>query len=190
LPASSPPAFVCNRSCILSPSAGDVYAFDNAFSSFAACSRLVGGAQQDELEFVCFGLTYEGRSHMLAGKDAAATLAVSDLQRARDFYENTLGLEAVQEPPGAILYRSGNSVVLVYPSEYAGTNKATAASWAVGDDFDSIVMALQEKGVTFEHYDDLPETSCEGDIHRMGDFKAVWFKDPDGNILNLINESM
>ncbi len=126
---------------------------------------------------------------MLAGKDAAATLAVSDLQRARDFYENTLGLEAVQEPPGAILYRSGNSVVLVYPSEYAGTNKATAASWAVGDDFDSIVQALKDNGVTFEHYD-LPETTREGDVHLMGDFKAVWFKDPDGNILNLINQSM
>jgi catechol 2,3-dioxygenase-like lactoylglutathione lyase family enzyme len=127
---------------------------------------------------------------MLAGKDAAATLAVSDLQRARDFYENTLGLEAVQEPPGAILFRSGNSVVLVYPSEYAGTNKATAASWAVGDDFDSIVTALKEQGVAFEHYDDLPETIREGDVHLMGDFKAVWFKDPDGNILNLINGSM
>jgi catechol 2,3-dioxygenase-like lactoylglutathione lyase family enzyme len=127
---------------------------------------------------------------MLGGKDAAATLAVSDLQRARDFYENTLGLEAVQEPPGAILYRSGNSVVLVYPSEYAGTNKATAASWAVGDDFDSIVTALKDKGVAFEHYDDLPETTREGDVHLMGDFKAVWFKDPDGNILNLINGSM
>ena len=127
---------------------------------------------------------------MLGGKNAAATLAVSDLQRARDFYENTLGLEAVQEPPGAILYRSGNSAVLVYPSEYAGTNKATAASWAVGDEFDSIVTALKEKGVAFEHYDDLPETTREGDVHLMGDFKAVWFKDPDGNILNLINESM
>jgi catechol 2,3-dioxygenase-like lactoylglutathione lyase family enzyme len=127
---------------------------------------------------------------MLAGKDIAATLAVGDLQRARDFYENTLGLEAVQEPPGGILYRSGNAAVLVYPSEYAGTNKATAAFWAVGDDFDSIVQALQEKGVTFEHYDDLPETTREGDVHRMGEFKAVWFKDPDGNILNLINQSM
>ena len=52
---------------------------------------------------------------MLGGKDAAATLAVSDLQRARDFYENTLGLTPVQEPPGGILYKSGNSVVLVYP---------------------------------------------------------------------------
>jgi catechol 2,3-dioxygenase-like lactoylglutathione lyase family enzyme len=126
---------------------------------------------------------------MLGSKNAAATLAVSDLDRARDFYENTLGLEAVQEPPGAILYKSGDSVVLVYPSEYAGTNQATAASWAVGDDFDQIVQDLKSKGVTFEQYD-LPETTREGDVHLMGDFKAVWFKDPDGNILNLIDQTM
>jgi diguanylate cyclase (GGDEF)-like protein len=80
---------------------------------------------------------------MLGGKDAAATLAVSDLQRARDFYENTLGLAQAEETPGAVLYKSGNSVVLVYPSEFAGTNKATAASWAVGDDFDAIVQDLK-----------------------------------------------
>ncbi len=127
---------------------------------------------------------------MLGGKDAAATLAVSDLQRARDFYENTLGLTPVQEPPGGILYKSGNSVVLVYPSEYAGTNQATAASWAVGDDFDAVVEELKSKGVTFEHYGDLPDTTLEGDVHLSGEFKAVWFKDPDGNILNLINETM
>jgi hypothetical protein len=94
-----------------------------------------------------------------------------------------------KKPPGAILYRSGNSVVLVYPSQYAGTNKATA-SWAGGDDFDAIVQDLKAKGVTFEHYDDLPETTLEGDVHVMGDFKAVWFKDPDGNILNLVNMTM
>jgi catechol 2,3-dioxygenase-like lactoylglutathione lyase family enzyme len=127
---------------------------------------------------------------MLGGKDAAATLAVSDLQRARDFYENTLGLAQAEESPGAILYKSGNSVVLVYPSQYAGTNKATAASWAVGDDFDAIVQDLKAKGVAFEQYDDLPETTREGDVHIMGDFKAVWFKDPDGNILNLVNMTM
>ena len=127
---------------------------------------------------------------MLGGKDAAATLAVSDLQRARDFYENTLGLAPIQETPGAMLYKSGNSAVLVYPSQYAGTNKATAASWAVGDDFDAIVQVLKGKGVTFEQYDDLPETTREGDIHTMGDFKAVWFKDPDGNIINLTNMAM
>ena len=132
---------------------------------------------------------------MLGGKDAAATLAVKELAAARDFYENTLGLEQVAmegfpDDAGAVLYRSGNSAVLVYESAYAGTNQATAASWAVGEDFDSIVQSLRDKGVTFEHYDDLPGTTREGDTHLIGDMKAVWFKDPDGNILNLGNQSM
>ena len=121
---------------------------------------------------------------MLGAKDAAATLAVTDLDRARDFYENTLGLKTFREMPGAILYESGNSMVLVYPSEFAGTNQATAATWSVGEDFDAIVADLKSKGVTFEHYD-LPDTTREGDVHVMGDFRTVWFKDPDGNILNL-----
>jgi catechol 2,3-dioxygenase-like lactoylglutathione lyase family enzyme len=127
---------------------------------------------------------------MLGGKDAAATIAVSDLQRARDFYEDTLGLAPVQEQPGGILYKSGNSMVLVYPSEYAGTNQGTAASWAVGDDFDAIIDQLRSKSVSFEHCDDLPDTTREGDVHIADDFKAVWFKDPDGNILNLVNQTM
>lgn len=127
---------------------------------------------------------------MLGSKDAAATLAVSDLQRARDFYENTLGLESLQETLGSILYKSGNSVLLVYPSEYAGTNQATAATWAVGDDFEAIVQELKTKGTTFEHYDDLPDTTREGDVHVIGDLKGVWFKDPDGNILSLVNLTM
>jgi catechol 2,3-dioxygenase-like lactoylglutathione lyase family enzyme len=126
---------------------------------------------------------------MLGGKDAAATLAVSDLEQARQFYENTLGLTPIQEQPGAVLYKSGNSVVVVYPSEFAGTNQATAASWAVGDDFDAIVEDLRSKGVTFEHYD-LPDTTREGDVHRLGETRGVWFKDPDGNILGLIDETM
>jgi catechol 2,3-dioxygenase-like lactoylglutathione lyase family enzyme len=126
---------------------------------------------------------------MLRDKPVAATLAVSDLDRARDFYENTLGLEVRSEIPGAMLYSSGGAVVLVYPSEFAGTNKATAASWAVGDEFDALVDDLRSKGVTFEHYD-LPDTELEGDVHVMGGgFKSVWFKDPDGNILNLANMS-
>ena len=127
---------------------------------------------------------------MLGSKETAATLPVKDLERARDFYENTLGLTPAMETPGAVLYRSGNSMVLVYPSEYAGTNKATAASWAAGDDFEAVVESLRAKGVTFEHYDDLPETTREGDVHHMGDLKGVWFKDPDGNILSLVDSSM
>jgi catechol 2,3-dioxygenase-like lactoylglutathione lyase family enzyme len=127
---------------------------------------------------------------MLGSKNAAATLAVSDLQRARDFYENTLGLEPLEEVPESVLYKSGNSVLFVYPSEYAGTNKATAATWAVGDDFEAIVQELRTKGVTFEHYDDLPDTTREGDVHVIGELKGVWLKDPDGNILSLVNLTM
>ena len=127
---------------------------------------------------------------MLGGKNAAAALAVSDLGRARTFYEGTLGLEPLQEDPGSIIYRSGTSVVLVYTSEHAGTNRATAAAWAVGDDFDAIVEGLRAKGVTFERYDDLPDVAREGDVHLMGDLKGVWLKDPDGNILSLVSMSM
>jgi catechol 2,3-dioxygenase-like lactoylglutathione lyase family enzyme len=127
---------------------------------------------------------------VLGGKNASATLAVSDLARARDFYENTLGLAPLQATPGFTLYTSGSSVVLVYPSEYAGTNQATAATWAVGGDFDAIVQDLKGKGVTFEHYDNLPETTREGDVHTAGEFRGVWFKDPDGNILNLNDVEM
>ena len=122
---------------------------------------------------------------MLGSKEAAATLPVRDLEAARDFYENTLGLTPVMETSGAVLYRSGNSMVLVYPSEYAGTNRATAASWSAGDDFDAVVESLRAKGVTFEHYDDLPDTTREGDVHVSEGFRGVWFKDPDCNILSV-----
>lgn len=130
---------------------------------------------------------------MLGDTNAMATLAVADLTAARDFYENTLGLTKVDggtDDVGAIVYRSGGSTVLVYESRYAGTNQATAASWAVGDDFDSIVQDLKGKGVSFERYDDLPGTTRDGDVHIMGELRSVWFKDPDGNILNLVNQSM
>ena len=126
---------------------------------------------------------------MLGNSPAAATLPVSDLQAAREFYENVLGLTPMQEmgedEPGAVLYNSGESVVLVYESEYAGTNKGTAATWAAGGDFDAIVERLREKGVTFEHYDDLPGTTRDGDVHTLGEMRAVWFKDPAGNVLNV-----
>lgn len=127
---------------------------------------------------------------MLGDKNVAAALAVSDMQRAREFYEGTLGLEPLQEDPGSVLYRSGTSVVLVYPSEYAGTNRATAAAWAVGDDFDAVVEGLRGKGVTFERYDDLPDVTREGDVHLIGDSKGVWLKDPDGNILSVVDMQM
>ena len=59
-------------------------------------------------------------------------------------------------------------------------------TWSVGDDVEGVVRALKAKGVSFEHYD-MPGTKLEGDVHVVGDMKVAWFKDPDGNILNLIN---
>ena len=94
---------------------------------------------------------------MLAEHDAAATVAVKDLQAARKFYESALGLEPVDvEGDGSITYRSGSSSLFVYVSDYAGTNQATAVTWNV-DDVEQTVRELRARGVTFEHYD-LPDT--------------------------------
>ena len=85
---------------------------------------------------------------MLGDHDAGATLAVSDFEASRKFYEDTLGLTTAMAMDGAAIYTSGASRILVYQSEYAGTNKATAATWAVGDQLDAVVDDLRGKGVT------------------------------------------
>ena len=123
---------------------------------------------------------------MLGSKDALATIAVKDLKAASGFYENTLGLKKASEGDQATTYGSGRSRVIVYQSQFAGTNKATAANWVVGHDLESIAKGLREKGVAFEHYD-MPGITRDGDIHSAGDLKVAWFKDPDGNILSLIS---
>ncbi len=124
---------------------------------------------------------------MLNDKDAVANIAVRNLETAKKFYRDTLGLKQVgAEGEEVIVFKSGNSTINVYRSQYAGTNQATAVTWAVGDDVESVVRALKAKGVAFEHYD-MPDTTREGDVHVAGDMKVAWFKDPDGNILNLVS---
>jgi len=122
---------------------------------------------------------------MLRDANAMATLGVKDLDVAKRFYEGTLGLKpAARQEPGSLVYESGATKVLVYPSQYAGTNKATAVTWVVGDDLERIVADLKAKGTRFEHYD-LPDTTRKGDVHVAGDLRVAWLKDPDGNILSL-----
>jgi len=124
---------------------------------------------------------------LVAKKDAIATVAVTDLAKAKAFYENTLGLEPVDGDEGSVQsYRAGSSTLLVYESSYAGTNKATAVTWPVGDDLDAVIRELKAKGVTFEHYD-MPGAKHDGDVHDFGKLRVAWFKDPDGNIFNLGN---
>lgn len=124
---------------------------------------------------------------MLNGKNVMATVAVRDINIAKSFYGGTLGLE----PSGAqgedlIAYRSGDSTLLVYRSDYAGSNQATAATWAVGDDLERIVRELQSKGVAFEHYN-MPGLTLQGDIHVGAGIRLAWLRDPDGNILNIVS---
>ena len=124
---------------------------------------------------------------MLGGPDAVATVAVRDLKAASRFYEETLGLTRIHdEGSQAYTYRTGDSTMIVYQSEYAGTSRATAVTWIVGDQVDALVEALKEKGVRFELYD-MPETRHEGDVHVAGKIRVAWFKDPDGNIHALVN---
>jgi catechol 2,3-dioxygenase-like lactoylglutathione lyase family enzyme len=122
---------------------------------------------------------------MLRHIDSTAMIAVRDIEVAARFYEGTLGLEpAGEDEEGMILYKSGSSSILVYESAYAGTNQANALAWSVGEEFDAIVEGLRTRGVTFERYD-LPGLTLEGDTHIGENFRGVWFKDPDGNILHI-----
>lgn len=122
---------------------------------------------------------------MLKNHTSAAIVAVSDIDRAKKFYRDTLGLDLDDEMSGEVLtFRTGETRLVVYRSDAAGTNKANAVVWDVGGDIEKIVADLKAKGVTFERYPDLGGR-LDGDIHHFGDMKAVWFKDPDGNILHL-----
>jgi predicted enzyme related to lactoylglutathione lyase len=124
---------------------------------------------------------------MLGDKDAMATIGVKDIKVAKKFYEGKVGLKPTPEQEtGVAGYRSGTSTILVYESQFAGTNKATAATWAVSD-VEKEVEALKAKGVAFEKYD-FPGGTRKGDVHVMGKTKAAWFKDPDGNILAIVSQ--
>jgi len=126
---------------------------------------------------------------MLGKADATPMIAVKDLDRARKFYEETLGLEAKEEMGGEVLtVKSGTTPITVYRSEFAGTNKATALTFDV-DDLESEVRDLKDKGVAFEHYE-MEGLTRDGDVYRGEGMKTAWFKDPDGNILSLFEGEM
>ena len=120
----------------------------------------------------------------LSDNRVSAVIAVTDMARAKDFYENKLGLVGGQDQPdGGVRYPCGDTELHVYPSQYAGGSGATMAGWTV-DDIDAAVDELTAKGVPFEQYGE-PLNTDEKGIARMGDFTGAWFKDPDGNILSI-----
>lgn len=123
---------------------------------------------------------------MLDSSPVVAVVAVADLDRGKEFYGGALGLkESGADEPGGVLYLCGGGTqILVYQSDFAGENQATAAAWQVAD-LDAEVSALRSRGIMFEHYD-MPGVTREGDIHSFGNRRGAWFKDPEGNILNLV----
>ena len=121
---------------------------------------------------------------MLNDKDVVATVAVKNLETARKFYEDTLGLTKVMENEEVLTFKCGKSMLFVYRSQYAGTNRATAATW-IAEEVDSLVRTLKGRGVNFEHYD-MPNLTRQGDVHVAGTMRAASFKDPDGNIFNIV----
>ncbi|MEZ0447496.1 VOC family protein [Cellulomonas sp. ICMP 17802] len=125
---------------------------------------------------------------MLSAHAALPVLAVTDMDKARSFYEGTLGFSSVGDMPEGVVYRTSNGGFLVYPSSFAGTNKATAITFQVpGDAFDAEIDALRTAGVTFQTFD-MPgdATWTDGVLSDAdGSMRSVWFADPDGNILNV-----
>ena len=122
---------------------------------------------------------------MLTTSKVTANVPVSDLDRARRFYADVLGLTPANENPGGLVYTtSGGTTFFLYQTEYAGQAGHTIAQWHVSS-VDDEVRDLKTKGLQFEHYD-MPGVTWDGDIAKMeGMGKAAWFKDSEGNIMCL-----
>jgi catechol 2,3-dioxygenase-like lactoylglutathione lyase family enzyme len=122
---------------------------------------------------------------MLDNVDIQPMLPVKDLEAAERFYGATLGLKKIGDLPGtAVTYQSGGGKLTVYRSDFAGTNRGTAALWEVKD-VERTVKELESKGVPFERYDNMPGLTRKGNVYEAGDMKVAWFKDPTGNILSV-----
>jgi catechol 2,3-dioxygenase-like lactoylglutathione lyase family enzyme len=125
----------------------------------------------------------------LSNYRVGAAVAVSDMDRAREFYEGRLGLsEGTDVGDGGRTYIcAGETELHVFPSpEHAGKPTATVAGWSV-DDVEAVVEQLSSKGVTFERYEDL-SPDAKGIHSPGGGARAAWFRDPDGNTFGLIEE--
>ena len=112
-------------------------------------------------------------------------LPASDLQRARRWYEEKLGLTPVEESEETGLeYEAGGARFSVYPSSFAGTNQATAAGWEV-EDIEKLIDDLIARGAVFEQYDLENLKTDERGLATIGGYRAAWLKDSEGNILGL-----
>jgi predicted enzyme related to lactoylglutathione lyase len=120
---------------------------------------------------------------MLKDSAVTANIPAADLDRARRFYADTLGLTPGGENPGGLVYTTaGGTTFFLYQTEYAGQAGHTIAQFHVKD-VPAEVSELEAKGLRFEHYD-MPGVTWDGDIASIeGMGRAAWFKDSEGNIM-------
>ena len=124
---------------------------------------------------------------MLNRLEFTAVLPAKDLQRARGYYSDTLGLEPVEERSDGLIYKSPSGArILIYETDNAGTAQNTALGWMT-DDIDTEVAELRGRGVVFEEYD-FPGLKTENGIATNDEFRAAWFKDSEGNIIAVSQE--
>lgn len=120
---------------------------------------------------------------MLKDHSSHAIVPCTDIARAKAFYIETLGLPLAADHGEVFLIRTGMTLLNVYRSDFAGTNQANAVVFDVHNDLETIAADLRGKGVKLEEYPDGFDRVEDG-VHILGDFRAIWFKDPDGNILH------
>jgi catechol 2,3-dioxygenase-like lactoylglutathione lyase family enzyme len=129
---------------------------------------------------------------MLADGRVATRLPAQDLERARHFYAEKLGLEPAEERPGGLRYRCRDSEFVVFQSTGAASGDHTQMSWEV-DDIEAAMRELRERGVVFEEYELPGLQTVDGIVEVEGNYpskggrgeRAVWFRDSEGNLLGM-----
>jgi catechol 2,3-dioxygenase-like lactoylglutathione lyase family enzyme len=120
----------------------------------------------------------------LSDHTVEAAMAVSDLERAKGFYEGQLGLVPGEEEEQGVRYpcAQGTGIFIYLSPENAGKSPATLAGWSV-DDLDQTMAELGSRGVGFERYDQPGLKTDERGVFDAGRFRAAWVRDPDGNTM-------
>lgn len=120
---------------------------------------------------------------MLSAAPMQAALPASDMERAKRFYRDTLGLTISREAEDAVHFESGGTEFFIYPTANAGQAPHTLAAWIVAD-LDAEMADLRGRGVTFEEYD-LPGLTTVNGVAELVTMRGAWFKDSEGNILGV-----
>jgi catechol 2,3-dioxygenase-like lactoylglutathione lyase family enzyme len=128
---------------------------------------------------------------MLETGRVATRIPAQDLERARAFYRDKLGLEPVEERPGGLLYRCAGGQFAIFASAGASAGEFTQMAWDV-DDIDATVSELRKRGVVFEDVDLPGLTTVDGIAEVAGNYpskgtgeRAAWFRDSEGNMLGV-----